>query len=191
MAGFWSRLLKSDASSPAPSRVVSTDGPIDDSLRDPVTGLYNRRHLFHRLAAHIARCERSRERMAVITWDIDGFIDFNNRFGQEEGNRFLKKVADVVRGSLRSYDEAFRSGGDDFCAILIPGDEATAQEVTARVRQAVSQGLFQGKAEYADRQFSISSGVAFYPGQSVVPEALLHEAGQDLYRNRIKPAMKP
>lgn len=185
MAGFWSKLFKPRSASTPAGNAPAGEGPLDVSLRDAVTGLYNRKHLIQRLAAHIARCDRGRERLAVILWDIDGFVDFNNRFGQEQGDRFLKKVAEVVRGSLRSYDEAFRSGGDDFCAVLMPGDEAMAQEVTERVSRAVSQGLFQGNMEYADRKFSISFGVAYYPGQSHVPEALLYEAGQALYRNRL------
>jgi diguanylate cyclase (GGDEF)-like protein len=123
--------------------------------------------------------------MAVILWDIDGFVDFNNRFGQEQGDRFLKKVSEVIHRCLRSYDEAFRAGGDEFCAILIPADDAVANEVTARVSQAVAKDLFQGNAEYADRQFSISSGLVFYPGENQVPEALLHAAGQALYRNKM------
>ncbi len=182
---FWSKLFSSKTTTAPRPAAAPADLPRDASLRDPVTGLYNRKHLAQRLAANIARCERSRERMAVILWDIDGFVDFNNRFGQEQGDRFLFKVAEIVKHSLRSYDEAFRSGGDDFCAVLIPGDEATAGEVTERVRAAVSKDLFQGNAEYVDRKFSISAGVAFYPGTSQVPEALLHEAGQDLYRNRL------
>lgn len=184
MGGFWSALFKSRSSSPASSG-PSGDRPVDNSLRDPVTGLYNRKHLQNQLLAHIARCERHHERMAVILWDIDGFVDFNNRFGQEQGDRFLAKVAEIVKRSLRAYDEAFRSGADEFCAILIPGDETVAQDVMERVRAAVSKDLFQGKAEYADREFSISAGVAFYPGESQVPDALLHAAGQALYRNRL------
>jgi len=170
MSGFWSKFFKSSPSSAA-SNTPAGDRPADTSLRDPVTGLYNRKHLIQRLSAHIARCERSRERMAVILWDIDGFIDFNNRFGQEEGDLFLKKVAAVVMHSLRSYDEAFRSGGDDFCAVLIPADETVAQEVTERVREAVSKDLFQDNAEYAGRKFSISCGLSFYPGSQRGPRS--------------------
>ncbi len=193
LKSFWSKLSSSRSRNPnAPSVLrkagVANDGPPDTSLRDPVTGLYNRKHLVHRLDANMARLSRSKkEKMAVILWDIDGFVDFNNRFGQEEGDKFLRKVAEIIHRSIRSYDEGFRSGGDEFCALLIPSDEKVAKEVTERVRQAVSKDLFQENAEYAGRQFSISSGLVFHPGASQVPEALLHEARQELYRNRMKP----
>src|SRR5688572_21391817 len=57
------------------------------SLRDDVTGLYNRRQLLQRLEENLARCHRNDERMAVVLWDIDGFVDFNNTFGQAEGDK--------------------------------------------------------------------------------------------------------
>src|SRR5258708_1510250 len=85
-------------------------GAPETSLKDAVTGLYNRKHLLQRLQANIARCDRSKEKMALILWDIDGFVDFNNTFGQQEGDRFLTKVADTVTRCLRPYDEAFRTG---------------------------------------------------------------------------------
>lgn len=189
MSGFWSGFFqKKDSTSPIQRRtvVVSQEGPVDQSLRDAVTGLYNRKHLLHRLTANMARCLRSKEKMAVILWDIDGFVDFNNRFGQAEGNLFLKKVSDSIRRSIRSYDEAFRSGPDEFCAILIPADEKKAHEVTERVRRAVSKDLFQGEAEYANHEFSISAGCIFPSGENPLAESILYEVGQSLYQNRIK-----
>jgi diguanylate cyclase (GGDEF)-like protein len=158
----------------------------ENALRDEVTGLYNRRHLLQRLEENMARCNREKMRMAVILWDVDGFIDFNNEFGQAEGDELLKKVADTIKKALRVYDEAYRSGSDEFCALLIPGDENVAAEVNKRVTQFVSKELFQGDAIYADRKFSLSTGLVFYPGDFQLPEALLHAAGQALYSSRLQ-----
>ena len=163
----------------------SEEGLLETTLKDAVTALYNRKHLLQRLASNIARAERSKEKMAVILWDIDGFISFNNQFGQDAGDRFLRKVAEIINHSLRSYDEAFRVGADEFCALLMPADETVAEEVTKRVRQAVSKDLFEGNTEYVDQKFSISFGCVFYPGEAGSPEALMHAAGQDLYHNRL------
>lgn len=164
---------------------MTQESPLETALKDPVTGLFNRKHLLHRLSSNISRAERSKEKMAIILWDIDGFVSFNNQFGQDAGDRFLRKVAEVINHSLRSYDEAFRVGADEFCALLMPADEAVAEEVTKRVRQAVSRDLFEGNTEYTGQNFSISFGCVFYPGEAGSPEALLHAAGQELYRNRL------
>jgi len=157
----------------------------ETALRDEVTGLYNRRQLLQRLEENVARCARSGERMAVVLWDIDGFVDFNNTFGQAEGDNLLRKVSETIRKTLRVYDEAFRCGPDEFCAVLIPGDESVAAEVDRRVTAIVSLELFQNDPKYAERRFSLSTGIAFFPGDAEVAEALLHAAGQALYRTRL------
>ena len=169
--------------SPLPKfQVDENSQPSEASLRDPITNLYNRRHLLRRLQESMARCDRNKEKMYLILWDIDGFVHFNNQYGQSEGDQFLKKVADTIRNSIRIYDEAFRSGADEFCAILLPADESIATEVTERVGQTVSQTLFQGAAEYANQTFSVSAGVVTYPSEHKLPEALLYAAGQALYK---------
>ena len=182
--GWIGRLRKSDRRPALISSVgKGTASSPESSLRDAVTDLYNRKHLLRRLRDNIARTNREKKRMAVILWDIDGFIDFNNSFGQAEGDRLLAKVAQTIHRSLRPYDEAFRSGPDEFCALLLPADEQVAAEVTQRVGQIVSRNLFEGNTEYAGRSFSISSGLVFYPGEYKLPEALLHAAGQELYKS--------
>ncbi len=158
--------------------------PSETSLKDPVTQLYNRKHLLSRLDENMSRCNRTKERMAVIVWDLDGFVGFNNQFGQDEGDRLLRKVTEVIHRCVRTYDEIFRSGPDEFCAILIPANDQIAAEVTERVGDAISHDLFDAGTEYAARHFSISSGLVFYPGSEQVPEALLHAAGQALYQSR-------
>ncbi|MBV9080530.1 MAG: diguanylate cyclase [Elusimicrobia bacterium] len=156
----------------------------DLALKDSVTSLYNRRQLLQRLDENIARCTRNNEKMAVILWDVDGFVDFNNTFGQSEGDKLLAKVAETIRKTLRVYDEAFRCGPDEFCALLVPGDENVAIEVDRRVTQIVSTELFQNDPNYAERRFSLSSGIVYFPGEYQLPEALLHAAGQALYQAR-------
>jgi diguanylate cyclase (GGDEF)-like protein len=172
----------------SPSLEAATPGEMparETALRDEVTGLYSRRHLLQRLEENMARCNRNNERMAVILWDIDGFVEFNNSFGQSEGDKLLRKVAETVRKSLRVYDEAFRCGPDEFCAIVIPGDESVAAEVDRRVTSIVGRDLFENDPIYAGRRFTLSAGIVYYPGDTHVPEALLHAAGQALYRARL------
>lgn len=171
---------------PGPDLVEEKPSPPSAaSLHDPITGLYNRKHLLRRLQEMMARCDRNQERMALILWDIDGFIDFNNRYGKEAGDQFLKKVADTIRNAIRDYDEAFRSGSDEFCAVLIQANEKITAEVSGRVAQVVAESLFEGSSEYANQTFSISSGAVYYPGEHRFPEALLYAAGQELFTARL------
>jgi diguanylate cyclase (GGDEF)-like protein len=159
--------------------------PPQESLKDPVTQLYNRKHLLRRLQEGVARCDRQKERMAVVIWDLDGFSQFNNEYGQGDGDELLRRVASTIRQSLRVYDEAFRSGNDEFCAILVPADEKVAGDVMARVNKVVSTSLFEKGAPYAEHHFSIAAAAVYYPSEEKLPEALLHAAGQALYKSKI------
>ncbi|OVE77793.1 hypothetical protein BVX98_01855 [bacterium F11] len=189
--GRLSLLKKSgSSSSPQDKKDEKEGGPSDVSLRDPITNLYNHEHLIRRLKELMGQCDRKREKMALVLWDIDGFIEFNNRYGQQEGDKFLKKVANTIRRSIRIYDEAFRSGADEFCAVLIPADENTVDEVTQRVSHTVSQDLFEGTSQYANEKFSISSGVVYYPSSHKLPEALLYAAGEELFQTKSKAKQK-
>jgi diguanylate cyclase (GGDEF)-like protein len=164
--------------------------PPQESLRDPVTQLYNRRHLLRRLQETMARAARQKERFALVIWDIDGFGAFNNQFGQGEGDEFLRRVAATIKQSLRIYDEAFRSGGDEFCAILTPADEKIAGDVMERVRRVVSTRLFESGTPYGSHKFSIWSAAVFYPSGETVPEAVLHAAEQALFKSQRNPEGK-
>jgi len=156
------------------------------TIVDPVSELYNQNQLLRRLRENMAVCDRGHKSMALVLWDIDGFMDFNNRFGQSIGDVFLKKVADVIKGSVRVYDEAFRFGPDEFCAILSPCDQKTADDVTQRVGEAVSKLVFTDDPAYTGVAFSISAGVSFYPTHGRLPDALIHAAQQALFQVRPK-----
>ncbi len=165
-----------------PEQVVP---PPQESLRDNVTQLYNRRHLLRRLQEAMAKSERQKERFALVLWDIEGFGQFNNEFGQGEGDEFLRRVAATIRQALRVYDEAFRSGSDEFCAILTPADEKIAADVMERVRRVVSTNLFESGTPYGSHKFTIWSAAVFFPSPEKLPEALLHAAEQALYKSQM------
>ncbi|MBS1984338.1 MAG: diguanylate cyclase [Bdellovibrionales bacterium] len=186
---FWEKVLRTFRILPVTKPEIglsSAEGnsAFDTLLRDSVTGLFNRKHLLYRMSALMSQVTRSHAMLAVVLWNIDGFVDFNNQFGQQEGDQFLKKVAEAIRGSLRPYDEAFRVGGDEFCALLMPATEKLSQNVMDRVRSMVEQNVITSNDQYKGRKFTISSGTVFYPGEHNLPEALLHAAQQELYKNR-------
>lgn len=135
------------------------------SLVDPVTGLYNRRHLQRRLQDEAARVTRYGGGFALCVLDIDNFKSYNDRFGHLEGDRRLRQTARVLRQAVRSTDQAFRYGGEEF-VLLLPHCAARRGAEVAERALAVLRGT----------GLTASAGVADFPGAGSEPEAVLAEA---------------
>lgn len=114
------------------------------SAMDPLTGLPNRRHLDERLEVEWQRMMRTNEPVSLIMIDVDHFKSYNDRYGHQEGDRCIRRVASVLKDSLgRSSDFVARYGGEEFAAVL-PGvgeDEAllVAERLCRRVKKAGEQ----------------------------------------------------
>ena len=102
------------------------------SLRDPLTGLYNRRFLQDALERETARARRSGAPLGVVMLDIDHFKRINDTLGHLAGDRVLTRIGQALRDSLRREDIACRYGGDEFI-LLLPG--ATREHAAARAEQ--------------------------------------------------------
>jgi diguanylate cyclase (GGDEF)-like protein len=121
---------------------------------DPLTGLGNRQALHGTLALEVARAHRHQQRLAVCSFDIDHFRRTNARIGNLEGDTILVAVAEVLRETLRPDDLAYRSGGDEFAAILPDAGRIEGEALYARV-----QGTLRRRAD-ATHAVSLSAGVA-------------------------------
>jgi diguanylate cyclase (GGDEF)-like protein/putative nucleotidyltransferase with HDIG domain len=133
--------------------------------RDPLTGLRNHREFHESLARELERCRRYGGRLSVALFDLDGFKAVNDSSGHAEGDRVLRETAEVLTGSCRSSDTAFRIGGDEF-ALLLP--ETGAADATA-------------VGERAATQLGSSFGVAVWPDDGPSKEGLLARADANLY----------
>ncbi|HEU0016156.1 MAG TPA: GGDEF domain-containing protein [Longimicrobium sp.] len=112
------------------------------SLTDELTGLPNRRHLW-RVANDQVRAARLRGTgFGVLALDVDRFKAINDTHGHDVGDAVLRRVAEVVRGSLREGDTVGRTGGEEFVAVLRGAGAASAAEVAERLRQSVEQADF-------------------------------------------------
>jgi diguanylate cyclase (GGDEF)-like protein len=160
------------------------------SITDPLTGLFNRRHLYHEAEREVERAQRYQHPLAVFMIDIDHFKQVNDTRGHEAGDRVLSALANVMRASLRHSDLLARHGGEEF-AVLLP-------EITAEKAQAAAQRLLadveamQIPFRGMNLQTTISIGVSgIMPGESLSFEALLKQADDALYqakqegRNRV------
>jgi diguanylate cyclase (GGDEF)-like protein len=90
----------------------------EQSVRDPLTGLYNRRYMEETLYRELRRAMRRRGTLAVIMLDTDDFKSINDTLGHPAGDAVLRTVASLLQESIRDEDIASRYGGDEFILIL-------------------------------------------------------------------------
>jgi diguanylate cyclase (GGDEF)-like protein len=107
----------------------------EQAIRDPLTGLYNRRFLDEVLRRELARAERYGHALSLILIDIDNFKELNDRYGHLVGDEALKRVAKALRENIRRVDYIFRWGGDEFCVILPETNGPGAKEVVRRFQE--------------------------------------------------------
>jgi len=125
------------------------------SITDELTGLYNRRHFYQKLSREIEGAVRQGYPLSIIMFDLNGFKQFNDRYGHLKGDALLETVARVLRLSLRDdVDCGFRYGGDEFVVILPGVDGKTAQSIGNRIKTKFK--------ETAPGGLTLSMGVAEY-----------------------------
>lgn len=109
------------------------------SIRDPLTGLYNRRYLEESLPRELARCERTGRPLAVMMLDLDHFKSLNDFHGHEAGDQFLLGFARLLQSLCRREDIACRYGGEEFTLILPEMDRETALSRAHRIREETAR----------------------------------------------------
>jgi diguanylate cyclase (GGDEF)-like protein len=161
------------------------------SLRDPLTNLFNRRYFNEQLAIEFERANRSRAPLALQMVDIDHFKRINDRFGHEAGDRVLRMVSDVLAQNARSGDIVCRWGGEEFL-ILMPGSNAAAAKRRAdEIRSRINDQI----EIVGGTRVSVSIGVASYPEHASDPDGLIDVSDRALYaakgagRNRVTVAV--
>lgn len=111
----------------------------EQTIRDPLTGLFNRRYMEETLALEIARATRTGSPLSLVMCDVDHFKRFNDEFGHEAGDAVLHAVAAEMRTRFRDGDVVCRFGGEEF-TIIAPGTSAAVlAERVEHVRQAISE----------------------------------------------------
>lgn len=152
-----------------------------ESIRDPLSGLFNRRYLEASFEREIARATRREHPLSVIMIDIDFFKRFNDNFGHEAGDLVLQKFGDFLKSQSRAEDIACRYGGEEFTLIL---PDASLEAARNRAEQ-LRIGAAQLSLEYRRQQLpgiTISVGVAAFPTHGLAKEDLMRAADAALYR---------
>lgn len=162
----------------------------EDSLRDPLTGLYNRRYLEEAYRQAEASAQRRGQPLALMLLDMDYFKRLNDTYGHDAGDVALRTLGELLRASMREGDTPCRLGGEEF-AILMP--DATQEQAYARAEQ-LQRDIGRIRIEHQGRELgglTVSIGLAAYPACGNNLRQLLVAADEALYvakhagRNRI------
>lgn len=158
------------------------------AMQDPLTGLLNRR-AFADFADRMSRRRAGlRNAMAILVLDLDHFKSINDRFGHEAGDRMLKAFGDMAEQSIRTSDQMFRMGGEEFCVLLPDTSVAEAVVIAERIRQGFEAVVIETSAGPAHTTVSIGVAATQY---AVEIDVLLAAADAAVYeakargRNRV------
>ena len=153
----------------------------NESIRDPLTGLFNRRYLEETLQREIRRSVRSEQSLGVLMLDLDYFKKFNDTYGHDAGDAVLRETATFLSKSVRAEDVVCRFGGEEFVIILPVADlhatQARGEKIRSKLRELTV--LHQGQSL---GMITVSIGVAALPDHGTSPSALLEAADSALYR---------
>lgn len=161
----------------------------EQAIRDPLTGLYNRRFLNEILELELVRAERENQTVSLVMLDLDRFKDFNDTYGHSAGDEMLRELGELLRTQTRQGDFACRYGGEEF-VIVMPG-----APLDAALKRAEEWRLQFGRANipHGNRKLrsTFSAGIATFPIHADTSETLLQSADEAMYnakscgRNRV------
>ncbi len=163
----------------------------DQSIRDHLTGLYNRRYLEESLGRELARAQRGGHSLAVLMLDADHFKRINDQFGHDTGDAVLRALGKAVRESCRANDLPCRFGGEEFTVVLTECGRENAMQWGERFLNRIRK-LEVKSGGVAVGKITISIGLALYPDDGEDVETLLQAADLALYeakrsgRDRLK-----
>jgi diguanylate cyclase (GGDEF)-like protein/PAS domain S-box-containing protein len=153
------------------------------SIRDPLTGLFNRRFMEESLELEVRRAARNQRPLGVIMLDLDHFKHFNDTFGHEAGDTLLRELGVLLQGNIRGEDIACRYGGEEFTLILPEGNLEITQQRAEFLREAIKRLDVQHRSRPLGR-ITASMGVAIFPRHARTGKALLEAADGALYRSK-------
>ena len=152
------------------------------ALRDPLTGLPNRKLLDDRIEQALARSRRTGEPFALMVVDLDGFKGVNDVWGHEAGNVVLRSIARRLRAAVRETDTVARVGGDEFVLVSLGTQEdAEARALVSRVRQSLRRPY---RVEGTLVELDASVGWALFPQDGLSPAELLAQADGQMYATK-------
>jgi diguanylate cyclase (GGDEF)-like protein len=145
---------------------------------DALTELLNHQAFTRELELELERARRYEHGLSLVFLDVDDFKQVNDTHGHPEGDAALRRLARVLRDSLRSSDLAGRMGGDEFAACLVESGEEAAGRFASRLVDRIDELVANGDLPDG---FSVSAGVAHFPSEAADADALFRRADERLY----------
>jgi len=152
----------------------------EQSIRDPLTNLYNRRFLNEFMERELALARRNQKPLAVVMLDLDHFKQLNDQFGHQTGDMVIEMVAKHLLRQSRRTDVLFRYGGEEFLVILPNTNAVQAQHLAENWRVHVEQA--QVFAKHQAINITLSAGVSVYPEHGTTTFNLIQAADEALYQ---------
>lgn len=158
----------------------------DNSVRDPLTDLYNRRYLYSTLERELLRSDRDENwQVSLVMLDLDYLKSWNDRYSHTCGDAVLKAIADTIKRLTRKSDLCGRISGDEII-ILLPNTNTEQALVRAEeIRQAVAEIKIDYRGQVIDG-ITVSVGVATYPQHGNGVDELIHSVDKAMYESKQK-----
>ncbi len=149
------------------------------SIKDPLTGLYNRWFFYEKINEEKSRANRLNYQITLAVLDINDFKSINDQYGHNAGDKLLAAFADIMRSSLRkNFDSVFRFGGDEFVVLLLDCSTGKAREIMEKINRKLIK---------ANSEVSLSYGMVEIPstGEKDI-ERFLKISDQNMYEHKKK-----
>jgi diguanylate cyclase (GGDEF)-like protein len=153
------------------------------SIRDPLTGLFNRRHFIEMLRESICRSRQSGQPMSLVSIDVDHFKKFNDNHGHDAGDMVLRAVGTALENACDGDQLPCRLGGEEFMVLLPETSIGKGTEVAEELRAAI-EAINVRYGEKTLPRITISAGVAGHPDHGLMPQDLMKSADDALYASK-------
>jgi diguanylate cyclase (GGDEF)-like protein len=149
-----------------------------EARHDQLTGLLHHQAFIRELECELERAARYSHSVVLVFFDLDRFKEVNDTLGHPEGDRVLRRIAKLLRETLRGSDLAGRMGGDEFSAYLIEADEEGAASFLDRLHLQIDELIAAGELPKA---CTLSAGIAYFPADGTDVDELFRIADGRLY----------
>ncbi len=165
----------------------------DLSMRDHLTGVWNRRYFERFLKRILEWAMRERSQVTLLCFDIDDFKVYNDKYGHAAGDEILRETSKLMLSVVREHDVVARIGGDEFAVIFWDAEPPRKQgsrhpedvlKAATRFREAIVEHRFPKLLDEAPGRLTISGGLASFPWDGRTPDELLSKADEMALRSK-------